>query len=337
MKTGNLKILAGKTTTLQLIVFFIGFSPGAYSQKEINTTVGDSLNAEEKGSSHSLFTMAGYGSNMICLGSSISQSQPYNYYSLAYTLKNELTASVTGVNLSSFSPGVSYFNFSMSYNHVFNSWLDVSAGVYRYQVNKSIPDTLLVSFTYGDFTAGFDWRILYTQLSAGGLFIKESQPYFQITNSRYFKGPAFFKGKAWIEFDPYASVLFGNMVKAETYTGEYKVTTIQEYINPVISGQGTGNPGKGQGSGAGSGSGYGSTTSSTTTTVTNTTTVPFNEIYYSNSFGLISAEFGLPVSINTRRLTIEAELSYVMPGYYNPGFSFREGLVFSITGILKIF
>lgn len=111
---------------------------------------------------------------------------------------------------------MAFYIGSLNYSHVINNWFDISAGVYRYQVDQSLTDTLFSSFTYGDLTLGFDWKLLYSKISAGGLFAEENQAYFQLRNSRYFQTPEFFKGKANISLDPYANLLFGTVTEVVT-------------------------------------------------------------------------------------------------------------------------
>ncbi|MCK7541752.1 MAG: hypothetical protein MZV63_68120 [Marinilabiliales bacterium] len=67
---------------------------------------------------------------------------------------------------------------------------------------ESLRDTLFSNFTYADATLGFDWRILYSKISVGGLFSDGSQFYLQARNSRYFETPSFAKEKAFFSFDP---------------------------------------------------------------------------------------------------------------------------------------
>src|SRR5512140_2904267 len=55
-------------------------------------------------SPHSLFAGAGYGSNMIWLGSTISKSRPYGYGALTYGFRNEFYASFSSVHLSTVDP-----------------------------------------------------------------------------------------------------------------------------------------------------------------------------------------------------------------------------------------
>ena len=104
----------------------------------------------------------------------MSQDNPYGYASVSYGFHNKLFATVSAVHLSAADPLAAFYIGSLSYSHPFNDWFDISAGIYRYQVDPSLTDTLFGSFNYGDLTLGFDWNILYTKISAGALFSEES-------------------------------------------------------------------------------------------------------------------------------------------------------------------
>lgn len=160
---------------------------------------------------HSLYAGTGLGYNMIYMGSSISGDKPYYMGGLIYGFKGELFASAYTFHLNTFEPFISFSTFSLVYAHTFNSWFDISLSASRYQVNKSLSDTLFTNFFYSDLTLGFDWKILYTKLSAGGLFAESSGFYLQFRNSRYFETPEFLKGKAYFSFDPNINLLFGTL------------------------------------------------------------------------------------------------------------------------------
>ena len=111
----------------------------------------------------------------------------------------------------------------------FNSWFDISAGVYRYQVHPSLADTLLRNFTYGDLTLGIDWRLIYSKISVGTLLSDENQTYFQIRNSRYFQTQEFSRKKFYFSFDPYINLLLGPRYKIESQTETYLAIVLPHY------------------------------------------------------------------------------------------------------------
>jgi hypothetical protein len=286
--------------TFCLIVLL--FPINAFSQTDsVNfSEVKDTVKSLSEGSKHALYAGLGYGSNMVYLGSTISGDNPYGYAAVSYGYNNELFASVTAVHLSNFSPFMAFYAGTINYNHVFNSWFDISASFSRYQVANSITDTLFSSFYYGDLVFGLDWKLLYSKISVGGLFSEESRAYFQLRNSRYFQTPEFTKNNVFFSFDPYINLLFGSLTTAETTTGTV-ITSSSPFRRHGSEGQ-----------------------SSTSTK-------------YSTIFGLMEADFGIPVSFNADRFTIEAEPGYIFPVYEDPDYPGLKGFVFSLSCYFKIF
>ena len=283
-----------------LLVFMLPHN--ILSQADSSNNPSDSQVTKDPpaGSRHSLFTGLGYGSNMIWLGSTISQNQPFGYGALTYGFNNELYVTLSAVHLSGTDPFLAFFTGSLNYNHVFNKWFDISAGLNRYQVATTLPDTLFGSFTYADFTMGFDWKLIYTKISLGGLMSYDSQLYLQLRNSRYFQTPDFFKGKVNISFDPYVNLLMGTFTQAETTTGP-PVVIFPPFRNwRTTDGQ-----------------------NSTTT--------------YTRRFGMLDIDMGLPIALNTDFMTIEAEAGYVFPVYKDSGYSRPEGFVFLLSVYFRIF
>jgi len=262
----------------------------------------DSSSVSRPASSHSLYSGAGYGSNMIYMGSTISNDMPYYYGSLTWGFKDELFATISAYKLSAFKNLPAFYNVSLYYTHVFNSWFDISMGISRYQVAQALSDTLFSSFLYGDVTLGIDWKLIYSQFSAGGIFSEGSTAYFDFRNSRYFQTSAFFNNKMYISFDPYADLLFGTLTKITTADGT------STGISPPFN---KGKPG-------------GNNSSSPTTT-------------YSTSFGLLEASMGLPVGFNTGHITLEAEPGYIIPLYSEGDFQSPAGFVFLLSCYVKFF
>ena len=294
-----------KLTLLRLAnytLLMIWFPGNALSQPGTpnSMAVTDTIKSVLKESPHSLYAGTGYGSNLIYLGSTISRDQPYGFASLTYGFKNEFFASLSTIHLTDINPFLAFYTGSLNYSHVFNSWLDMSVGIYRYHVAPSLTDTLFSNFTYGDLGLGFDWKLIYSRISAGGLLSDENMAYFQIKNSRYFQTPELLNNKLNISFDPYVNLLFGTLIKAETTTGTI-ITLSSPYRKWRNANQST----------------------STTT--------------YSRTFGIMEIDLGLPVAFNTDRLTIEAEVSYVLPVYDDPDFPGRKGFVFLLSGYFRFF
>lgn len=334
---------------LILLLILLFATIGSFAQSDTTAAV-------QKTEKQALFAGAGYGSNMIYLGSTISQNQPYLYGAAAWSLYEKLYLSGGAFYLPVINPSSpSFYSASLTFSQDIFKWLDISAGIYRYMVKPELTDTLFGSFNYADVKLGADWKILYTEVSYGGFVMKEPPTYLQIRNSRYFETPGFLRKKATLSFQPYFNVLFGTMGTLQTFEGTEMITSTQTYTTPVTitttigSGAGTGagqgtSQGQGQvqpqGQGPGSGSTPGTTTTTTTTVTTTetvTTEVPALTTVYSETFSLLELEFGLPVSLNLDFMSLEAEGSYILPLYNDPSYPSPKGFILSLSVIFKIF
>jgi hypothetical protein len=302
------------------IFLMLAVTAFSYSQNDAIHSVqeADTISPASKVPHHTLFMGTGYGTNMIYLGSTISGNQPYLYSALTYGFKSEFYATASAIHLSNVAPFLAFYIGSINYNHVFNSWFDISAGVYRYEVAKALPDTLFSSFTYGDFTLGIDWRLIYTRLSTGLLLSEENLSYFQIRNSRYFQTPEFLRKKVNFSFDPYINLLLGTLYKSETTTETFITTSS---TTQMWRGANQGNL---------------NTTKTSNTTAVPVTTTSTNTAF-AKSFRLMEVDFGLPVALNSDRFTIEAEASYVLPLYDDSYFPGPKGFVLMFSCIFRIF
>jgi hypothetical protein len=197
-------------------------------------------------------------------------------------------------------PYLAFYSLSFNYSHVFNSWFDISADLAGYKTSDSLQETLFSDFVFFNLTTGFDWKLIYTKLSFGGLISEKSRGYLQIRNSRYFETPEFFNGKALISFDPNFNILFGEIIKIETSTGSTKYGASPPFRhfkkNPYI------------------------------TTET-----------YSSKFGLMDFDFSFPVTFSYGNLSIEAEPGYILPAFINPDYPAPKGFSFFLSAYFKIF
>lgn len=239
---------------------------------------------------HTGYVAGGFGNNLVYLGSTISGNQPFFYSSLVYGFQGELFASFSAFHLSNTSPAFPFFNESLVYSHVINSWFDYSFTFSGYQTNKAWADTVFSDFYYGDMTLGVDWKLIYSKLSFGGVLSDENNIYFQICNSRYFETSEFAKGKLSISFDPYANAVWGRYNPKET--------TLKSGVASRTYGSNGGS------SSAGS------------------------------KFGLLEIDFGLPVALNSKRVTLETEAGYIIPIKSDP---LIQGFSFFISAYFKIF
>lgn len=292
----------------------------------ISTASSDSVLKKES-DKHSLFGGAGYGNNLVYLGSTISEDQPYGFAALSYGFRNSLYLTASAIHLPSHDPYIAFVTGTLSFSHTFNSWFDISLSGSRYLTAASLRETLFGNFWYGDATLGVDWRILYTKISAGILYMDQTASYYQVRNSRYFATPSFFNKKAYISFDPYVNLLFGTLSNIETDTNTV-VTVTYPFYNPVTSGNG-------QGSGNGNGSGAGSTTP--TTTSPTTTTQTYTTSVLSTKFGLMEINLGLPVAFNTGNFILEAEPGYILPMFDQDYYPATKGFVFTLSCYIRFF
>jgi len=273
---------------------------GAIAQPVADTVIIPDNSADTgKVSVHSLYAGAGYGSNMIYLGTTMSQDNSFGYTSFSYGFRNKLYLTATGYTINGFSPFIGFSSLGVSFSHTFNSWFDISTGLSRYNVAESLRDTLFSNFTYADATLGIDWRLLYTKISLGGLFADGGQFYFQTRHSRYFETPSFAGGKAFFSFDPYVNLIFGSMVTIETAEGT-STTVSPEYRPWKNNSQGS---------------------SST----------------YTKTFGPMEIDFGIPIDFSYDFFTIEFEPGYVLPLYSDTGTTGMKGFLFMVSAFFRIF
>jgi len=249
---------------------------------------------------HSLYAGIGAGSNMIYLGTSISNNKPFYSASVTYSYRNSLYASASASHLNETTPYLAFYNLSMNYSHTFNSWFDISGDIAGYKTIESLQDSLFADFAYINLTTGFDWKLLYTRISFSGIMSEENGFYLQISNSRYFETPEFLKGKALVYFDPDIDILFGNLLSTETVSGNRKYGNSPPFSHarkkPANS----------------------------------------NESY-SEKFGLMDLQFSLPVTFTFGKLSMEAEPSYLLPVHSNPDYPEPEGFTFYLNAFFKFF
>jgi hypothetical protein len=272
----------------------------AQAQTPVDTaSVTGSPGTAGKAEDHSFFAGAGYGSNMIYLGTTMSQDHSFVYSSLTYGFRDQLYLSAVGYNINDFSPFLAFYSIGINYNHTFNSWFDISLSLSQYNVAESLRDTLFNNFIYADVTAGFDWKILYSKVSLGGLISDGSQFYLQTRHSRYFETPSFAGDKAYFSFDPYINLLFGNIAHIETIEGT--TTTLSPGYRPWKR--------------------------SSQASYTN----------YTETFGLMEIDFGLPIDFNYCFFTLEIEPGYVLPMYSDTGTTGMKGFLFLVSAFFRIF
>ena len=255
---------------------------------------------ESKQDIHSLYTGIGAGSNLIYLGTSISNNKPFYSASVTYGYRSTIFASASATHLSETDPFLAFYNLALNYSHAFNSWFDLSADIAGYKTAESLQDSLFADFAYLNLTTGFDWKILYTRISVSEIISEENGFYLRISNSRYFETPEFFNGKAIVSFDPDVDILFGNLISVETVMGN------KQSGNPPPFSHARKKP------------------SSSTET-------------YSEKFGMMDLEFSLPVKFSYGNFSIEAEPAYLLPVYQDAAYQEPKGFTFYLNAFFKIF
>jgi hypothetical protein len=293
---------SGTNTKLNALALLLSVLPlYSFCQADSLPQSGKGIDSgiKPESSIHSLYAGAGYGSNMIYLGSSISSDKPYYAASLTYGYRNSFFITGSISHIKEVSPFMAFYSLSFNFSHTFNSWFDISADLAGYKTSDSMQDSLFSDFLFGDITTGFDWKIIYTKLSVGGLFSEDSRAFLQISNSRYLETPEFLHGKALISFDPNINVLFGKLVEIEITTGRYKFGFPPPFHhfrkNPY-------------------------------TTIES----------YSYKYGLLDFEFSLPVTFSYDRFSIEAETSYILPAHTNSDYPAPRGFTFFLNAIIRI-
>lgn len=274
----------------------------AFSQSDTLVKTGQKITHENDSTHtiHSLYSSIGSGSNMIFLGSTISRDKPFYSAAVTYGYKNSFYASASASHIIGVNPYAAFYNLSLSYNHVFNSWFDISSSIAGYKTPASLQETLFSDFAFINLTTGFDWKLIYTKLSFGELISDGHHGYIQVRNSRYFETPEFFSGKSKISFDPNINILFGDLLKIETTTtGRTKFGSSPPFRH------------------------FKKNPNSTIES-------------YSYKFGLMDFEFSLPVTFSYNNFSIEAEPSYILPAFSNSDYPAPEGFTLFVNVFFRI-
>lgn len=280
-----------------LLIYSLNISGQTVLNKSVTK---DTLAGSGDSCKHSLYASAGYGSNMVYLGSTISNNLPFYSAAISYGFRNSLYISASASHIAENESLVAFSSLSANYSHTFNSWFDISADVAGYATHKNLQDSLFSNFGFLGLTAGFDWKILYTRVSVDGIVSEGLKGYMQISNSRYFQILRFLRGDAFVSLNPDFSILSGEIIKIETITGVKKYGLSPPFRhfkkNPVIP--------------------------------TDT---------YKSQFGLIDFELSLPITLSFKTFSIEAEPFYILPAYKNSEYPAPEGFSFYLSVFVKIF
>lgn len=188
------------------------------AQENISTKP-DSL-PQKSESKHALYSGFGYGSDMLFSGISLSSNQPYLSTNLLYSFNKRWIASATIYHLPGVYPTIAFYDFSIGYQHTFNSYLDAGISFSSYSTAQKLQDEYFGNFNYLTISGGLDWRIIYTQLIYSSMFKEQSSGYLQIKNSHFFSTPYLFKGKGYFTFDPAVNMVMGDKFSSEVVVSQ---------------------------------------------------------------------------------------------------------------------
>lgn len=227
--------------------------------------------SEDQAAAHQFFGGAGYGTNLIYYGTSVSGDQPYFSAEMIYAWDKGFWASAGLFHLPDQEPFFSFTDLSAGYAYVFNKTLDAGLSASRYHTEESIDTTFYSDYTFLGANLGIDWLLLYTTLMPGWLLAEENSFYLVIDNTHFFRTPAFGKKEAYLTFNPGMSLLFGSYAWLRQY--------------------------RRQGSG-GQGPGYGGNRYSTTTAIEE------------EDFRLLDLQLSIPIEFFLGRFSLEFEPAY---------------------------
>lgn len=249
----------------------------------------------------SLYGGAGWGNNLIYLGSTISHNLPYYSAILALGLNNGLNISASASHLSKTYPYLAFYSLSARYAKTVNSWFDYSADISGFITPRSLQENLFSNFALLNLTTGYDWKLIYTKVTLSDMYSRGNGVYLQIINSHYFETSRFFNGKAFLSFDPDISLLFGRLVKVESSTGTSSIGNAPLFVQLKKK--------------------------------HNTLTTTYT---YSYVFGMMETVFSLPVTLNFTKFILEAEPSYILPAYSNPYYPSPKGFSVTMSAYFRI-
>jgi hypothetical protein len=201
--------------------------------------IGDE-HGEKSTPAMTLYIGSNIGSNYFFLGQSHSGNKPYYSSDMTLMLKNGMWFSGAIYHLTDYKPFIGSYDLSVGWLTDFNKWLDGGFSVSRLVYPPASQEDPSIQYTYYQFQAGADWRVLYTSISAGVLVVEESEFYFQLKNSRYFQTGNILNGAAYFSFDPGISFLAGTISEWELSTaaggiggrGRRQPTTTTTYSTP---------------------------------------------------------------------------------------------------------
>ena len=289
------------TRILSALLFISIGTFSVYGQADSSSTaVNDTVAVKAHTPKHNLFVSGSFGSNMIFLGSSISSNNPYYGTGLVYGYRNEFFLSASATHIQGIDPFCAFYSAAADYKHTFNKWFDISAELAGYSTNFRKSQMPFSSFSYAGLTAGFDWKILYTRVTGSLIYSGQTKGYLQVSNSRYFQSPYFFRKKAFVSFYPEINLLMGQIVKVENDLGN----TMHSYIPPFMRQR---------------------------------RDQPVPVMTLSTRFAPVYVNFSAPLTFTYNRFSIEADPCYILPAYSDDMIQLPKGFTFYLTASFRIF
>ena len=115
---------------------------------DVTKQSNDTLAAAKSSFHRSLYFGAGFGSNFIYLGSSISRDRPYYSTAVIFEPVDGLFLSSSVSHISKTDPFVAFYSLSGSYRHTVNSWFDYSADLAYYKTPEIVAGNSFQRFCF---------------------------------------------------------------------------------------------------------------------------------------------------------------------------------------------
>lgn len=286
-----------------LIISLLWALSQGFQQTGCLAAPSDTLSQQSQ--SHQFFSGAGYGSNLIYYGTSVSDNQPFLSAELQYSWKGGIWAAARFYHLPGKQPFFSFTDLSAGFNYVFNKVFDAGVSLSYYSGGENLDTTFYSNYSFLSADFGVDWVLFYTVVSPGWMLAEENSFYLLMDNSHYFRTPKLGRKGSYFSFNPGVSFMFGSYAW---------LTQIRR--------QGSG----GVGGGGGQGPGPGGTKS----------------FFYATTelredFRLLDLQLGVPIAFKTKRLSLEFEPAYFY-NFIEDENGERNGQFFFTAGIfLKIY
>lgn len=224
-----------------------------------------------------------YGSNSSFLGRYQAKLLPYYSADVSYKSKTGLWLSLFTYDVANSNSFIDEVDVMLGWTKDLSKRVDASLYYTRYFFTGSSE---LIKASVANTTSGaigYDWRILYSKISAHYIFGDMHDFFVVFENSRYFEVPGFFDDQDYFSCDPKISIISGT----QTFVDTYYINQGTPLVNP-------GNPSRG-----GRPSGGGTTTTAEQSSQT--------------TFSVLSYELSLPIAYNKGRFAFEVNGRYSIP------------------------